>query len=180
MGIVGHLLRLTALTRFSYGVIGREIISVRPSKRESFLVPLQQLWSSQRANWVSCVALNSMMTMNRREFNKFLERDKQCWHCGSTADDLIPHHRANRGSGGASKISKLNKPSNIIVMCGQANYLMEHDAEFADWARMFGWKISRYDDPALQVCYDLPRGVYCYLGDDFARVEVHNYGKREK
>ena len=115
--------------------------------------------------------------MNRATFAKYLDRDKQCWHCGSDGDDLIPHHRANRGHGGAGKQSILNQPSNIILMCSQANFLMEHDAEFAARARLFGWKISRYAEPTEEVCYDLWRGVYCYLGNDFARVEVHNYGK---
>lgn len=178
MGIAVQASSLTGRMRLRFGVIGNAIIYVRPQIKGNFSVRSLRLLNSQRANWVSCVALNSMM--NRREFQKFLDRDKHCWHCGSTGDDLVPQHRANRGAGGASKISKLNQPSNIIVMCAQANFLMEHDAAFAERARLFGWKISRYDDPALQVCYDLPRGVYCILGNDFSRVEIHNYGKGER
>ena len=114
--------------------------------------------------------------MNRATFAKYLERDRVCWHCGSDGDDLIPHHRANRGHGGAGKQSILNSPSNIILMCSEANFLMEHDAEFAARARLFGWKISRYADPLSEAVYDLSKGVYCILTNDFARVELHNYG----
>jgi hypothetical protein len=115
--------------------------------------------------------------MNRREFEQFLARDKHCLHCGSTGDDLVPQHRANRGFGGASKGSKLNRPSNLIVFCAEANQLIESDAEWAARARLFGWKLSRWDDPSTRPVYDLPNAIYCILGDDFSRIELHNYGK---
>lgn len=136
-------------------------------------MPLQPLWSSQRANWVSLVALNSMM--NRREFQKYLDRDKHCWHCGSTGDDLIPQHRANRGHGGASKLSDLNKPSNLIVLCSQANYELENNAKFAERGRLFGWKISRYADATQEPVFDAWKGVWCILTNDYERIELHNY-----
>ena len=83
--------------------------------------------------------------MTKKEFDKYLERDRGCYHCGSTGDDLIPHHRANRGMG--SKNSKANQTSNIIVLCAEANGLLESDAEFAELGRKLGWKLRRYENP---------------------------------
>lgn len=173
MGTAVQASSLTEVTRLRFGVIGNAIIYVRPQIKGNFLVRSLRLLNSQRANWVSCVALNSMM--NRREFQKFLDRDKHCWHCGSTGDDLVPQHRANRGAGGASKISKLNQPSNLLVFCSRANFELEHSAEFAERGRLFGWKLSRYADPTQEPVYDAFTGVWCILTNDFARVELHNY-----
>jgi hypothetical protein len=115
--------------------------------------------------------------MNRKEFDKLLARDKHCLHCGRIDDTLIPQHRANRGFGGAGKKSVLNRASNLIVFCAEANSLIESDAVWADRARLFGWKLSRWADPSTTPVYDLPNAVYCILGDDFSRVELHNFGK---
>jgi hypothetical protein len=115
--------------------------------------------------------------MNRREFDKLLARDKHCLHCGKTDDTLIPQHRANRGFGGAGRKSVLNLPSNLIVFCAEANGLIESDAVWADRARLFGWKLSRWADPSTTPVYDLPNAVYCIIGDDWSRVELHNFGK---
>lgn len=176
VGTVGHLLRLTVQMRLRFGVIGNAIICVRPTIKGSFLAVLPPLLNSQRANWVSRVALNSMMTMNKKAFAKLLNRDGHCWHCGSTGDNLIPQHRANRGHGGASKISKLNQPSNLIVLCSDANFMLENLADFAERGRLFGWKISRYADPATEPVYDAWKGVWCILTNDYERIELHNYG----
>ena len=115
--------------------------------------------------------------MNRRDFDKLIARDRHCLHCGATDDTLVPQHRAGRGFGGASKDSKFNRPSNLIVFCSLANFLIEHDADWAAKARLFGWKLSRWADPAVEPVYDLPNAVYCILGDDWSRVELHNFGK---
>jgi hypothetical protein len=115
--------------------------------------------------------------MNRREFDKLLARDKHCLHCGKTDDTLIPQHRANRGFGGAGRKSTLNNASNLIVFCAEANGLIESDAVWADRARLFGWKLSRWADPTATPVYDLPNAVYCIIGDDWSRVELHNFGK---
>jgi hypothetical protein len=115
--------------------------------------------------------------MNRREFDKLLARDKHCLHCGRVDDTLIPQHRSNRGFGGAGRKSTLNNASNLIVFCAEANSLIESDAGWADRARFFGWKLSRWADPSLTPVYDLPNAVYCIIGDDWSRVELHNFGK---
>ena len=112
-----------------------------------------------------------------KEFLKYLDRDKHCLHCGSQGDDLILNHRANRGFGGAGRKSTLNNASNLIVFCAEANQLIESDADWADRARLFGWKLSRWADPSTTPVYDLPNMIYCILGDDYSRVELHNFGK---
>ena len=115
--------------------------------------------------------------MNKKQFQQLLDRDKHCLHCGRMDDTLIPQHRANRGFGGAGKDSIYNRASNLIVLCSEANWLIESNAVWADRARLFGWKLSRWDDPSTRPVYDLPNAVYIVLGDDFSRVELHNYGK---
>jgi hypothetical protein len=82
--------------------------------------------------------------MTPKQFEKYLARDRHCWHCGQE-DDLIPHHRMNRGAGG--KNSKANQSSNIIVMCARINDLMESNAAWAAIARERGWKLSSYQNP---------------------------------
>jgi hypothetical protein len=82
--------------------------------------------------------------MNKKEFEKYLARDKACAHCGSAGQDLIPHHRANRGMGGSKS---RNRPSNIMVICSEANGLMESSATFATLARYYGWKLLSNQDP---------------------------------
>jgi hypothetical protein len=82
--------------------------------------------------------------MNRKQFQKYLDRDKACPCCGKTGDELIPQHRQNRGMGG----SKLrNNPANIIVFCSIGNGLMESNSTFASLARDYGWKLTAGQDP---------------------------------
>ena len=107
--------------------------------------------------------------MNRKQFQRFLDRDVRCWHCGSDADDLIPHHRANRGHGG---FKAGDRPSNCLVFCSIANGLLESDPVLAETARRFGWKLSRYDDPLQVPVFDVQVGEWFILTDDFRRVAV--------
>lgn len=115
--------------------------------------------------------------MNKKAFEQLLARDKHCVHCGKVDDTLIPQHRANRGFGGAGKDSKFNRPSNLIVFCAEANQLIESDADWAARARLFGWKLSRWADPAVTPVYYLPTATWAILGDDYSRFELHNYNK---
>jgi hypothetical protein len=82
--------------------------------------------------------------MNKKSFDRFLARDICCSHCGTTDDTLIPQHRLNRGMGG-SKV--LDRPSNIIVLCSEANFLLESNSKFAELGRKFGWKLERGQEP---------------------------------
>jgi hypothetical protein len=66
--------------------------------------------------------------MNKKMFQKFIDRDGVCPHCLKSDDTLVPQHRAGRGMGGSRS---LDRPSNIIVLCSEANFLLEANAEFA-------------------------------------------------
>ena len=108
--------------------------------------------------------------MNRKQFQKFLDRDKYCYHCGSSGSDLVPQHRSNRGMGGGGS----DLPSNIIVLCHWANTALESDAAFAAVGRFNGWKIGRWGDSLTEPVFDRYRGVWVFLDDNFGRWEAHN------
>lgn len=106
--------------------------------------------------------------MKPKEFEKFLRRDGGCLHCGFV-DVAVPHHRANRGAGG---FKGGNKSSNLLTMCSRINGLMESDPGYAELARVYGWKISRYDNPSeIPVWYPL-EGRWFLLDDEFERKEL--------
>lgn len=107
--------------------------------------------------------------MRPAEFNKFLARDGRCYHCGTTGDTLIPQHRINRGSGGSKT---RDVPSNIIVMCSEANGRMESEAAFARMARSYGWKLSSWQDPLECQVFDVVSGQWFLLDDDYNRVTL--------
>jgi hypothetical protein len=104
--------------------------------------------------------------MNRQQFQKFLDRDAHCPHCGKTDETLVPNHRANRGFGG-SKAG--NQPANIIVLCSTANGLIESDPVWAETARDYGWKLRRYEDPAEAPFYDVVHGDWFLLDNNYGR-----------
>jgi hypothetical protein len=104
-----------------------------------------------------------------KQFQRFRDRDVRCWHCGSDGDDLIPHHRANRGHGG---FKAGDRPSNCLVFCSISNGLLESDPVLAETARRFGWKLSRYDDPCKVPVWDVWSGSWFLLDDVFGRVPV--------
>ena len=82
------------------------------------------------------------MPLSKPMLKKLRERDKWCWHCMST-DDLVPHHRRNRGMGG-SKI--LDRYDNLLLICAEFNGAMESDPDVAAQAKLFGQKLSSWDD----------------------------------
>ena len=82
--------------------------------------------------------------MNKKQFQKYLDRDKACPCCGANGDELIPQHRQNRGMGGSKS---RNHPSNIIVFCSIGNGLMESNSTFAKLARECGWKLTTGQNP---------------------------------
>lgn len=107
--------------------------------------------------------------MNKKQFQKFIDRDKRCLHCGSTGDDLVPNHRANRGMGG-SKLRE--RPSNVVVLCSLLNGLIESDAQMAMDARWHGWKIETWEDPLEVPVHDNGSGKWYRLDDFYGRVEI--------
>lgn len=104
--------------------------------------------------------------MNRQQFQRFIDRDGHCPHCGTTDDTLVPQHRANRGHGGHKAG---NQPANIIVLCSRANGAIESDAKSAEVARNFGWKIGRYDNPAEKPFFDIQLGDWFFIDNDYGR-----------
>jgi hypothetical protein len=104
--------------------------------------------------------------MNKKTFQKFIDRDGGCYHCDTT-ETIVPHHRANRGMGG-SKIRDV--PSNIITLCSEFNGLIESNATLAELARAYGWKLTAGQDPKLTPVF--ARGRWWLLDDNFGRVQV--------
>jgi hypothetical protein len=69
-------------------------------------------------------------------------RDDHCWHCGAT-EDLVIHHRINRGMGG-SKL--LDTADNLMAVCGLYNFEMEASAKVGALARGWGHKLAIWED----------------------------------
>jgi hypothetical protein len=78
--------------------------------------------------------------MNAKQVQTLRVRDQWCWHCG-TPENLVPHHRANRGMGG-SKVA--DNFQNVILVCAEYNGAMESDAGVANQARDLGHKLSKF------------------------------------
>lgn len=85
--------------------------------------------------------------MKNSDLNKLRQRDQHCWHCGAE-QDLVPHHRANRGFGGSKALDNLQ---NVIMVCSLYNGLMESDALVADEAREAGHKLGKFSSPNASV-----------------------------
>jgi len=115
--------------------------------------------------------------MKNSEFAKYLDRDKRCYHCGSTDNTLIPQHRINRGMGGSKT---LHKPSNIIVLCSLSNGLIESDPELAQSAREYGWKLERWKDPKETPVFDFASGEWFVLDDDYNRIRLEENNEIER
>lgn len=64
----------------------------------------------------------------------------------------------------------LNKPSNIIVMCSEMNGRIESDALMARLARVRGWKLARWQNPAEVPFLDAHDGQWHLIDNDFNRV----------
>jgi len=105
--------------------------------------------------------------MNKKQFQKFIDRDGVCPHCGTDDDTLVPQHRAGRGMGGSRS---LDRPSNIIVLCSAANFLLESNAKFAEFGRELGWKLTRNQIPEFTPVF-LFDGWWL-LDNDFNKTEV--------
>lgn len=104
--------------------------------------------------------------MNRQQFQRFIDRDGHCPHCGTTDDTLVPNHRANRGHGGHKAG---NQPANIVVLCSTINGAIEANAASAALARDFGWKLRRHEDPLTSPVYDTMTGTWWILDDKYGR-----------
>ena len=101
--------------------------------------------------------------MTPKRFQKFIDRDKGCIHCGEI-ESIAPHHRLNRGMGGSKKLDTV---ANIVVMCSQMNLFLETNPEIAEWGRSNGWKLRTGQTPETSPLW-LPRlGFWALLGTDY-------------
>ena len=105
--------------------------------------------------------------MNKKEFQKYLNRDKACVHCGLDDDTLVPQHRLNRGMGGSKA---RDVPSNIVTLCSEFNFLIEANSVQAGLARAYGWKLTAGQDPKRIPVFI--RGDWWLLDDKFGKQEV--------
>lgn len=106
-----------------------------------------------------------------KEFELLRARDQYCLHCGER-EAIAPNHRINRGMGGVSKKSPLNKPSNLIVLCSVFNGLIESDPGSAEMAKVNGWKLERWQNPLEVPVHDALSGEWFRLNDDYQRITV--------
>lgn len=101
--------------------------------------------------------------MTRKQFQRYLDRDKGCVHCGDV-ETAVPHHRANRGMGG-SKVRDV--PSNIIAICAHFNGLMESDSVSAAYAKRKGWKLESWESPAETPVYNSNLRAWVLIDDSY-------------
>lgn len=106
--------------------------------------------------------------MNRRQFAPYLARDMHCFcGCLGREETYVPNHRASRGMGG-SKL--LDRPSNVMVMCSELNGLIESNADLAEQARAYGWKLHRWQVPEDEPIYDRTTGEWFLLDNEYNRI----------
>lgn len=116
----------------------------------------------------ACVVI--ALTVTKKEFDKFLARDKHCYHCGLEDETLVPQHRRNRGMGGSKR---LNNASNIVVVCSQSNGLFESHSGAAMAAERYGWKLRAGQESLTTPVFDAYDGVWYLLDDNFERIEIY-------
>lgn len=103
--------------------------------------------------------------MTKKQFQKYLDRDGGCVHCGEM-EAAVPNHRSNRGMGG-SKAKDV--PSNVVVLCSNLNGLIESDAMFLQVAKENGWKLESWQNPLTEPYYDLRNGKWFEINNNFER-----------
>lgn len=96
-------------------------------------------------------------------------RDKGvCAYTGLASDRLVPHHRANRGMGGARSSDAL---SNLVLVDSLINGRFEDDLQRLAQER--GFKISRYALPGSIPLFHAGYGSWVLL-DDEGKVQILN------
>lgn len=98
--------------------------------------------------------------------------DYRCEHCGIGINGPIGfsrQHRVARGMGG-TRAAWINRPSNLLVMCGSATTGCHQLAESRDPA-MHGWWLHRHENP-LTVPVTLHDGRRVLLDDEGCYLEL--------
>lgn len=106
--------------------------------------------------------------MTPKQFQKLVDRDVSCLHCGET-ERISPNHRANRGMGG-SKL--LDRPANLIVLCSEMNSMIESNWFHALLAKQYGWKLERWQVPEDEPVFDSRLWQWFKLDNEFNRIPV--------
>lgn len=117
-----------------------------------------------------------MGRITQAQYQKLLQRDSFCPHCGSDGGELIVHHRLNRGMGGKNNLA--DTPSNLMILCSLANGLIESDNKLAQLARDYGWKLRAGQQPEnTPVFFD---GIWYLLNNSYGKTEAQTVkGKNE-
>lgn len=108
--------------------------------------------------------------MNGKQFQRYLDRDGGCVHCGDI-ETAVPHHRANRGMGGSKS---RDVPSNIVAICSQLNGLMESNAVVAAYAARNGWKLQSWEDHAKTPIWNANLKKWFILNDSYGKEEIED------
>lgn len=106
--------------------------------------------------------------MKPKDFAKLVERDGYCLHCGEV-EAISPNHRINRGMGGSRR---LDKPSNLVVLCSVVNGLIESSPAWQALAKEWGWKLERWQSPEAEPVYDSISGEWWILSNDWLRDPI--------
>jgi hypothetical protein len=111
--------------------------------------------------------------MKLKEFQKLVDRDQSCLHCGET-ERISPNHRINRGMGG-SKL--LDKPSNLVLLCSEVNGLIESNSLHRDLALHYGWKLERWQVPEESPVFNTRTWKWELLDNYYNKVTIEETGQ---
>ena len=100
------------------------------------------------------------MALPKKTLELLRRRDPHCYHCGQ-GEDLVPHHRKNRGMGG-SKL--LDTPDNLMLVCSRYNGDMESSPMVAQQARAWNHKLPVWESTDWPV-FDVAGGWWFLLPD---------------
>jgi len=104
-----------------------------------------------------------MTAVPKRLLKAITARDgHRCAWSGQDTDTLVPHHRANRGSGGYKAGDGI---ANLVWLDAHINGEIESVSEMAEIARGRGIKISKFSTPAEQPIDHAVHGLVT-LNDD--------------
>lgn len=93
---------------------------------------------------------------------------RRCWHCWEEVAVGV-QHRAAKGMGGYVAAERL---SNGLILCNLLNSAAEADQDAAEMCLAYGWKVSKWDDPATVPALEVATGYWWLLDDIGGRRRV--------